>query len=221
MRQVNPGAFAIVLFPFSFAIMFGDVGHGAVLLLLALYFIANEERLLAAKLDDMVGMAFGGRYVLLLNALFAIYVGFLYNEAFSLPLGLFGSSYHLEAPEPPAPDTNRTHAVSAAAPTLTWDGRVYPFGVDPMWHRAANRMSFFNSYRRRALLLSVCVARRGGRMTAGTSHRYKMKISIIFGVAQMTLGIVLSLFNHLRAKEMRSVWFGFVPEMLFFLGVFG
>ena len=33
----------------------------------------GERQLQARKLDDMLAMAFGGRYVLLLNALFAIY----------------------------------------------------------------------------------------------------------------------------------------------------
>ena len=43
-REMNPGAFAIILFPFLFAIMFGDVWHGSLLLLLAVGFIANEAR---------------------------------------------------------------------------------------------------------------------------------------------------------------------------------
>ncbi|KAL3903468.1 MAG: hypothetical protein SGPRY_011663 [Prymnesium sp.] len=230
-REVNPGAFAVILFPFLFAIMFGDVGHGSLLLLLALYFIANEEKLSKTKLDDIVAMAFGGRYVLLLNSIFAIYVGFIYNEgapraapamspiphltsvlagsiqrispvsaclsllhpsssttlaptsaslllaAFSVPLGLFQSAYSIEE--------GKVH----------FDGSVYTFGVDPIWHRSSNKMTFFNSY--------------------------KMKVSIVFGVAQMTLGICLSLFNAREFKDRRSILFGVLPELTFFLCIFG
>ncbi len=39
----------MILFPFLFAIMFGDVGHGALLVLLALVFIIFEEKLLKTK----------------------------------------------------------------------------------------------------------------------------------------------------------------------------
>jgi V-type H+-transporting ATPase subunit a len=35
-KEINPAVFTIVTFPFQFGVMFGDVGHGMVLLLLAL-----------------------------------------------------------------------------------------------------------------------------------------------------------------------------------------
>lgn len=46
-REVNPGLFTIVSFPFLFAMMFGDIGHGALLFLTALYLCVNEKKLSA------------------------------------------------------------------------------------------------------------------------------------------------------------------------------
>lgn len=36
-REINPGYFTIITFPFLFGIMYGDIGHGLILLLFALY----------------------------------------------------------------------------------------------------------------------------------------------------------------------------------------
>jgi V-type H+-transporting ATPase subunit a len=44
----------MVTFPFLFAVMFGDLGHGAIMLLAALYLIKNEKRLEAARISDEV-----------------------------------------------------------------------------------------------------------------------------------------------------------------------
>lgn len=46
-----------------------------------------------SQLDDMSSMAFGGRYCILLMALFSIYAGALYNEFFSVPMALAGDSH--------------------------------------------------------------------------------------------------------------------------------
>ena len=36
-QEINPAYFAIVTFPFEFGIMFGDIGHGFIVFLFALY----------------------------------------------------------------------------------------------------------------------------------------------------------------------------------------
>jgi len=40
-------------------------------------------------------------------------------------------------------------------------------------------------------------------------------------VLQMTVGICLSLLNHLEYKDYKKVWFQWVPEIVFFEGIFG
>ena len=52
-------------------------------------------------------------------------------------------------------------------------------------------------------------------------NSFKMKVSIVVGVGQMTLGILLSLLNHREFHDRASIWFQFVPEATFFLSIFG
>lgn len=41
--------YTIITFPFLFAVMFGDCGHGAIMLGFALWMVINEKNLLAQK----------------------------------------------------------------------------------------------------------------------------------------------------------------------------
>ena len=50
----------MVTFPFLFAVMFGDVGHGFLMLLFSLYLVLNEKALGRINLNEMVDMCFGG-----------------------------------------------------------------------------------------------------------------------------------------------------------------
>ncbi|XP_060174424.1 V-type proton ATPase subunit a1-like isoform X2 [Lycium barbarum] len=91
-QEANPAVYTIVTFPFLFAVMFGDWGHGICLLLGALVLIARESKLSSQKLGSFMEMLFGGRYVLLLMSIFSIYCGLIYNEFFSVPFHIFGDS---------------------------------------------------------------------------------------------------------------------------------
>jgi V-type H+-transporting ATPase subunit a len=64
--KVNPGLPTLVTFPFLFAVMFGDLGHGTLMTLAALAMIYWEKPLGRSKLDELFSMAFYGRYVLLI-----------------------------------------------------------------------------------------------------------------------------------------------------------
>jgi len=87
-KEVNPTLFNIVTFPFLFGIMFGDVGHGFLLLLFTI-FVFHQSRNNYGWLSDSVIKA---RYFLLLMSIFAIYCGLLYNDFFSVSIN-FASCY--------------------------------------------------------------------------------------------------------------------------------
>lgn len=52
-REVNPGLFTLITFPFLFAVMFGDTGHGFLMLLFALYLVLNEKKFQKQELDEV------------------------------------------------------------------------------------------------------------------------------------------------------------------------
>ena len=144
------------------------------------------------KLGSFMEMLFGGRYVILLMALFSIYCGLIYNEFFSVPFHIFGGSAYK------CRDTtcrymhiwilislvgSRVFYYYSACCWYTYycmpsdaytAGLVkyrdpYPFGVDPSWRGSRSELPYLNSL--------------------------KMKMSILLGIAQMNLGLILSFFN--------------------------
>ena len=141
-QEVNPGLFAIITFPFLFAVMFGDIGHGFIALLASSAMCINERKLAKAGLGEIFEMFFYGRYIILLMSIFSIFTGFLYNDIFSKSMHLFHAGW-----EWPKQDG------LIEAQQLD---RVYPIGLDPTWHGSENSLVFTNSLKMKmSILLGV------------------------------------------------------------------
>lgn len=133
-REANPGLIAIVTFPFLFAVMFGDLGHGFLIFVAALYLCLNEKKLEKKKYGEIFDMIFHGRYMILLMSIFSMYTGLIYNDIFSKPMSLFKSGWEW-------PKTSEDSIV------LAKQVGVYPFGIDSAWHGSENSLVFLNSYK--------------------------------------------------------------------------
>ncbi len=141
--EANPGIFMIITFPFLFSLMFGDIGHAVIMLLVSILMIVFERALAPkAAASEMLAMVFDGRYILALMGIFSIYAGLIYNDLFSKSISLFTSMFN-----PPNSSTGSC--------TLFSPGYVYPFGFDPKWNHASNNLNFTNAVK---LKLSIVIA---------------------------------------------------------------
>jgi len=144
-QEINPGLPTIVTFPFLFAVMFGDVGHGAILTLAALAMIYWERPLQRSKQDEMFEMIFYGRYIMLMFGIFSIYTGLIYCDIFSRELPLFTSMFEWDFPK----DFKAGDVVTANRTA----GYTYPFGMDWRWHGSENDLLFSNSFKMKLSIL--------------------------------------------------------------------
>ncbi|KAF9907143.1 H(+)-transporting V0 sector ATPase subunit a [Linnemannia zychae] len=186
-REVNPGLFTIISFPFLFAVMFGDIGHGILVLLVGIYLVLNERKL--ASVDgEMFQMVYGGRYIVLLMGAFSLFTGMMYNDIFSRSLPWFKSGWEFHVPD--------DHKVNDII-TAQSNGHTYLFGIDYAWHGTDNYLLFTNSYKMKmSVILGVIHMSFGICMVYQNARFYRKPIDIIGGFIPQML-FMQSLFGYL------------------------
>ena len=132
-REVNPGLFTIITFPFMFGVMFGDIGHGSLILILSIWLCLKKDEILKTMPDFK--MLVKTRYFFLMCGFFAFFNGWIYDDFFATPLGIFGTCY-----ENKMGDNGKMIAERKG-------DCVYPIGLDPKWYAATNELAFLNSFK--------------------------------------------------------------------------
>jgi V-type H+-transporting ATPase subunit a len=134
------------------------------------------------------------RYFLMLMGLCSTYCGFMYNEFFAMPTQIFGSCYELDKKV-------QWHKAGDETVKGAWyyDRKdfscTYPFGVDPVWGLSNQKLTF--------------------------SNNIKMKLSVIMGIAHMTIGVLIKGTNTLFRNDYPSFFFEVVAGLVMLLGLFG
>jgi len=148
------------------------------------------------KADDFkhISVLYNGRYMIMMMGFFGVYAGLLYNDFFSVGLDLFGSRW--TAREADGDGGKTVHIFEPDYDVTNMGGPgPYPFGIDPAWHGAANELIFANSL--------------------------KMKVSVILGVTQMIVGLLLRFANALHERNGVDFFCECCPMMVFMICFFG
>lgn len=171
--------------------MFGDMGHGSIICMFSIYLILFARSL---KKNIQLKGVLQARYLLFIMGIMSTWAGLIYNEFFAVPTNIFGSCYKFNEPElrPKLTPKSTTR-------TIFWRRQeskcVYPYGQDPVWAASENKLTLVNSI--------------------------KMKMSVIFGVLHMCMGILVKGTNLIH----RGHWVELLTEVLaglvILLGLFG
>ncbi|XP_011172894.1 V-type proton ATPase 116 kDa subunit a1 isoform X2 [Solenopsis invicta] len=191
-REANPALYTIITFPFLFSVMFGDAGHGLILMLFGLSMILMEKKMNPQNMGEIGTMFFGGRYIILLMGLFSIYSGLIYNDIFAKSVNIFGSSWTIRYSLKDV-KLNKTLDLSPNS-NESYLHYPYPLGIDPVWSLAENKIVFHNSF--------------------------KMKMSIILGVVHMIFGVCMNVVNIVYFKKYANLLLEFLPQLLFLIFLF-
>lgn len=185
-REINPALFSLITFPFLFAVMFGDFGHGLLVTVFAAFVCIFEGRIdmwRKKNPDEIVGMIFTARYVILMMGLFSLYMGLIYNDIFSRGIALFPSAFTF-APNGTLINYNAAY--------------TYPFGVDYGWIGAENSLMFLNSYKMKQAVFLGVLQMTFGVILGGLNFYFARNALSFWSIFVPQLVFMLCIFGYLN-----------------------
>jgi V-type H+-transporting ATPase subunit a len=189
--EANPAVIAMVTFPFFFGMMFGDMGHGSVVLAGGIYLTLNANNLKSGVAAAFVPY----RYLFLMMGMMSVYCGFIYNEFFAINTSVFQSCYDVSERHM----WNATKTEEKVVGDYVYMRRAldcnYPAGQDPVWGLTSNKLTFVNGV--------------------------KMKMSVIFGIIHMSLGIIMKGTNNIFFRDYVTFFTEVCTGLVILLGLFG
>ncbi|VDM29496.1 unnamed protein product [Toxocara canis] len=174
--------------------MFGDLGHGLIMFLAALFFIMKEKQLEAARISDEVKLRF------ILGVLHV--TSFIYNDAFSKSFNLFGSSWRNIYSRRFLDDQPAERFLMFTPEWAYYNVSVgpYPMGVDPIWNLAENnKLSFLNSLKMKtSVIIGI------SQMTFGVLLSYQNYKFVSFSFCSFPPFFFQNLFRNSEKRTMRK-----------------
>ena len=168
--------------------MFGDIGHGLIIFLFAMYLVYYNKNIINKEGSSPLKVLTKFRYFLLLLSICSIYCGLLYNEFMSIPLSMHNSCYERDIEQPKTAKKK--------------DGCNFPFGMDPKWFIAENQLTFFNSFKMKFSVIIGVIHMTLGIFLKGLNDNYYKNF----------YGIV---FEFIPQFIFMSVLFGYMVVMIF------
>jgi V-type H+-transporting ATPase subunit a len=156
-KEINPAPFSTATFPFMFGIMFGDIGHGAGLLIATLFLFSIDKN--KADPGETITSLAKNKYLFLLMSFFSIYCGLIYNDYLALPTRLVKSCYNEREENGLVLFARKFHCQT-------------PFGIDPVWGKSKNEITFLNSFKMKMSIIIGVLQMLFGLFLKGANNIY-------------------------------------------------
>lgn len=143
-NEIRPSIFAVALFPITFGIMYGDVGHGSMIVGFGAYlmfYLPNEP-----ESNSPLAYIYKWRLAILILGLSSCFFGLLYGDMFGQSLKLASSSF--KASPVQLKPGSRVFVHEMIEP-----GNAYPFGIDWRWKEANNTGAYTNDLKTKISLV--------------------------------------------------------------------